>query len=125
MHDPFVFKIFRPSEWATFRAAGAWSGSPDDVEDGFVHLSTAAQIAGTLEKHFANDPGLVIAAFETQTLGDPLTWEPSRGGALFPHLYAPLEEVNMLWHEDLSDDADGRDAAAVAAIISHKTRMVR
>lgn len=125
MHDALVFKIFRPAEWAAFRVAGTWSGSQDDVDDGFIHFSTADQIAGTLDKHFAGDPGLVLAAFETHALGDSLKWERSRGLALFPHLYGPLEEAGMLWHDDLPDDADGRNAEAIAAIISHKTGKTR
>lgn len=84
-----VFKIFRAHEWADFRQSGIFNGSPDDLRDGFIHLSTRAQLAGTLARHFAGDHGLIAA--ELLLDGDPaLRWELSRGGALFPHLYRPL-----------------------------------
>lgn len=118
-NDPIVFKIFRPSEWATFQAAGVWTGSPDDIDDGFIHLSAADQIAGTLEKHFAQDPGLILAAFPSLSLGETLKWEPSRGGALFPHLYGALEVDDMLWQEDLPDEAEARGQDAISALIAH------
>jgi uncharacterized protein (DUF952 family) len=85
-----LFKIFRAAEWAAFEAAGRFEGSADDRRDGFIHLSDAAQLAGTLAKHFAGEAGLVVA--EVAVADDPaLRWEPSRGGALFPHLYRPLQ----------------------------------
>jgi uncharacterized protein (DUF952 family) len=87
--DMGIFKIFRSAEWAAFQAYGQFLGSADDLKDGFVHLSTAGQLEGTLERHFAGVRGLVIA--EVGVGDDPaLRWEASRGGQLFPHLYRAL-----------------------------------
>lgn len=84
-----LFKILRAPEWAQFEATGRFEGSADDLRDGFIHLSDAGQVDGTLLKHFAGEAGLVVA--EVAVGSDPsLRWEPSRGGALFPHLYRPL-----------------------------------
>jgi uncharacterized protein (DUF952 family) len=86
----FVFKICRASEWRAMQEQREWRGSPDDVRDGFIHLSTAAQVTGTLAKHFAGEADLVLLRVSSAELGERLRWEPSRGGELFPHLYAPL-----------------------------------
>ncbi len=85
-----VYKILTAAEWQSAVAAGRYEGSADDARDGFIHLSTAQQLQGTAAKHFADKPGLVLVAFDAAALGPRLKWEPSRGGALFPHLYAPL-----------------------------------
>ena len=71
------------------------------MADGYVHFSTADQVAETAAKHFAGVEGLVLAAFDAGSLGDALRWEPSRGGALFPHLYGPLRRADVVWHADL------------------------
>ncbi|MDF1803449.1 DUF952 domain-containing protein [Thalassovita sp.] len=96
-----IYKIFRASEWAQLQADGITDGAPVDVADGFVHFSTAAQAAETAAKHFANEDGLVLLALEADTLGEALKWEPSRGGALFPHLYRPLNMSDIAWHSPL------------------------
>ena len=84
-----IFKIFRPAEWADFRASGRFAGSADDLRDGFIHLSESAQVPGTLAAHFAGEPGLVVA--EVAVADDPaLKWGTSRRGEAFPHLYRPL-----------------------------------
>ncbi len=75
--------------------------------DGFIHFSTAAQLEGTLRKHFAGRSGLFLIAIDADRLGDALRWEPSRGGDLFPHLYAPLELASVLWSGPLPLDDDG------------------
>jgi uncharacterized protein (DUF952 family) len=67
-----------------------FAGSSDDVRDGFIHLSAPRQLAGTLAKHFRGQSDLVLITFEEEALGEALKWEPSRDGALFPHLYDPL-----------------------------------
>ncbi len=82
-----IYKIFRAAEWAAFRAAGETRGAPIDVADGYIHFSTAEQAAETAAKHFAGEDGLVLVALDSHALGGDLQWEPSRGGALFPHLY--------------------------------------
>lgn len=85
-----VFKVLRSDEWARFAARGRFEGSPADLADGFVHLSAAGQLLGTLTKHYGDETSLVLVRIRTSVLGDALKWEPSRGGALFPHLYGPL-----------------------------------
>ncbi|MEL7080661.1 MAG: DUF952 domain-containing protein [Pseudomonadota bacterium] len=96
-----IFKIFRAGEWAEFDAAGVTTGAPIDVADGYVHFSTADQAAETAAKHFAGEDGLVLLALEADALGPALKWEPSRGGALFPHLYRELRMEDVLWSEAL------------------------
>jgi uncharacterized protein (DUF952 family) len=73
-----------------------------DRADGFIHFSTAAQVAETAARHFAGAEGLILAAFDADTLGPDLKWEPSRGGALFPHLYGPLRLADVIWHKPLA-----------------------
>lgn len=96
-----IYKIFRADEWAELERNGETAGAPVDVADGFVHFSTAAQAAETAAKHFAGEEGLVLAALEADALGDALKWEPSRGGALFPHLYRWLSRDDVLWVKPL------------------------
>jgi uncharacterized protein (DUF952 family) len=91
MTDSFVYKIARAADWAGALKAGSWAGSADDARDGFVHLSTLQQTPGTLARHFKNAVGLILIEFEATRLGAALKWEESRGGALFPHLFAPLQ----------------------------------
>lgn len=96
-----IYKIFRDPEYHSFTEAGQTSGSPVDLEDGFVHMSTAEQVRETAAKHFAGETGLKLLALDPDRLGDDLRWEPSRGGALFPHLYRPLSVDDILWTRDL------------------------
>jgi len=106
MPDESIYKILRASEWRNAQAQGAVTGSADDLRDGFIHLSTRRQVAGTLERHFAGETGLVVLEVATNRLGDDLKWEPSRDGALFPHLYAalPLDAVVGILSIPLPDD---------------------
>ncbi len=87
--DKRGYKILTSAEFAALQA-GRFEGAPVDIKDGYVHLSTAAQVAETLERHFAGQRDLVIAAVDLDALGEALRWEPSRGGALFPHYYGRL-----------------------------------
>lgn len=96
-----IYKIFRASEWADLQAKGETAGAPVDIADGFVHFSTAAQASETAAKHFAGQHDLVLLALDADSLGPDLRWEPSRGGALFPHLYRPLRLSDVLWHQPL------------------------
>lgn len=96
-----IFKIFRADEWAALRAAGETAGAPVDVADGYVHFSTAGQVAETAAKWFTGEEGLVLLACESDAMGEALKWEPSRGGALFPHLYRPLRMTDVLWSSPL------------------------
>jgi len=86
-----VYKVLSTADLARLQAEGAWAGSADDRRDGYVHLSTAAQLPGTLARHFAGRGDLVLGEVDPAGLpAGALRWEPSRGGALFPHLYASL-----------------------------------
>lgn len=85
-----IIKLLRAAEWAQFQADGVFTGSPDDLRDGYIHISTPEQAPGTLAKWFANDAGVVALTLDADALGDALKWEESRGGMLFPHLYRPL-----------------------------------
>lgn len=100
-----IYKILRPVEWAELCEQGETAGAPVDVADGFVHFSTAAQVAETAAKHFADEDGLRLLALEAEALGDALKWEPSRGGQLFPHLYGPLRLRDVIkdWPMPLED----------------------
>lgn len=102
-----IFKIFRRPEWDAFRAAGVSAGAPIDLADGFIHFSTAAQVAETAAKHFAAESDLVLLALHSSHLGPALKWEPSRGGQLFPHLYRPLRLDDVLWDKSLPLGASG------------------
>lgn len=96
-----IYKIFRRPEWDAFRAAGETLGAPVDLTDGFIHFSTAAQVAETAAKHFSREGDLVLVALAEEMLGEGLKWEPSRGGQLFPHLYRALRIEEVLWDESL------------------------
>ncbi len=85
-----AYKILTAEQWALFQADGVFLGAPVDLADGYIHLSTSDQVQGTLDKHFGGASGLVIAEVDLAALGDTVKWEVSRGGALFPHIYAPL-----------------------------------
>ncbi|MEX5728461.1 uncharacterized protein Ga0609869_001814 [Rhodovulum iodosum] len=102
-----IYKIFRRAEWDALRAAGRTAGAPVDLADGFIHFSTAEQVTGTAEKHFAGESDLVLVAVEADRLGDALKWEPSRGGALFPHLYRELRMAEVVWDKSLPMGATG------------------
>lgn len=86
-----VYKIVDAAAWAEAERTGVFRGAEIDLKDGYIHLSTAEQVAETARLHFAGREGLVLAAFEPERLGVALRWEPSRGGALFPHLHGPLD----------------------------------
>lgn len=101
-----IYKIFRRSEWDAFRGAGETDGAPVDLADGFIHLSTAAQVAETAAKHFAGVTDLLLVQVATADVDAALRWEPSRGGALFPHIYGdlPLSAVRSVTPLPLGDD---------------------
>jgi len=96
-----IYKIFRAPEWAELQDRGETLGAPVDLADGFVHFSTAEQAAETAAKHFAGVEGLVLLALDADRMGEALRWEPSRGGALFPHLYRALRLDEVLWARPL------------------------
>lgn len=83
-----IYKIVPASLWREAERSGVFAGSPVDLRDGFIHFSTAAQLAETAQKHFAGQRDLLVVAVDADSL--ELRWEPSRG-QLFPHLYGTLE----------------------------------
>ncbi|MEO1551507.1 MAG: DUF952 domain-containing protein [Pseudomonadota bacterium] len=102
-----IYKVFRAPEDAAFRAQGRSSGAPIDLADGYIHFSTADQLAETLAKHFTAEADLVLLAVDATLLGSDLKWEPSRGGALFPHLYRDLRQTDVAARWPLSLDDTG------------------
>lgn len=114
-HEPamLAYKIFRDSEYRAFLRDGRSAGAPVDLADGYIHLSTAAQLPGTLARHFAGEGGLHLLAIETATL-DGLRWGPSRGGVLFPHLHRELRAADVIWSRPLPLGADGHDIGDLA-----------
>jgi uncharacterized protein (DUF952 family) len=103
-----IYKICPRSLWQAAEIEGAFRGSADDIRDGFIHFSTADQLPETAAKHFARQPDLILAAVDAARLGPQLQWEPSRGGALFPHLYGPLPLDAVRWVRPLADEVEGR-----------------
>lgn len=102
-----VYKIFRRPEWDDLVARGETLGAPVDLADGYIHLSTAAQVTETAARHFAGESDLVLVALDAGRLGPELRWEPSRGGQLFPHLYRPLRRDDVRWDKSLPLGAAG------------------
>ena len=102
-----IYKICAASEWHEAEHAGVYRGSAADLRDGFIHFSTAEQATETASKWFAGQRNLVLIAVDAGALGTRLKWEPSRGGALFPHLYGALELKAVLRVDPLSLDASG------------------
>ncbi len=92
----YIFRLCSADDWTAFQSAGSFAGSDADRRDGFIHFSAAAQVAETAAKHYAEAGPLVLLAADADALGDALKWEPSRGGALFPHLYAVLPRANVV-----------------------------
>ena len=107
MPEP-VYKVLSETAFKQAETDGHFAGSADDARDGFIHLSAGHQLEGTLAAHFAGQRDLMLVALDAGRLGDALKWEPSRGGALFPHLYAPLDLGAVLWVEKLPLGPDGR-----------------
>ena len=104
---PVIYKIVPQTLWAEAEAAGAFIGAPVDIADGYIHFSTAAQAPETAARHFSGQSGLLLVAADAAKLGAALQWEVSRGGALFPHLYAPLALADCLWVKPLPLGPDG------------------
>lgn len=103
-----IYKIASGASFAPARLTGHYSGMTVDAADGYMHFSTAAQLAETLRLHFKGQSDLVLLAVRTADLGNDLVWEPSRGGQLFPHLYGgPLPLSSVEWDEPISVDMDG------------------
>jgi len=97
-HPATAFKILTAEQWASFQRNGLFHGAPVDIADGYIHMSTSDQLTETFAKHFAGQANLTIAEIDLSLFGDELKWEVSRGGALFPHLYAPLPMAAVVGH---------------------------
>jgi uncharacterized protein (DUF952 family) len=96
-----LYKICDAALWHEAVRAGLFRGAEIDRRDGFIHFSTAVQVTETAERHFSGIAGLVLVAVDAAALGADLRWEASRGGALFPHLYAPLRLGAVRWVKPL------------------------
>jgi uncharacterized protein (DUF952 family) len=105
-----VYKICPARIWHEAVAAGIFRGAGIDLSDGYIHFSTQDTVKETAARHFAGVGDLVLVAFDDLTLGPELRYEPSRGGALFPHLYGPLDPALALWAKPLPVSGDGRHA---------------
>ena len=103
-----IYKIVSRSEWRATEAAGVFSGAAVDLADGFIHFSTTEQVEETAARYFAGQSDLLLVVVDAARLGDGLRWEASRGGALFPHLYAPLSFEAVTRVDPLPIGADGR-----------------
>lgn len=103
-----IYKIATATAWRAAEATGVFAGAPIDLADGYIHFSACTQVAETLERHFAGQADLVLITVDADALGPALRWEPSRGGQLFPHLYAPLPTSAARAVHPLSLGADGR-----------------
>ena len=103
-----IYKICEKALWPKAATERLFIGAPADIRDGFIHFSTATQVAETAAKHFAGVPDLILVAVDADMLGAQLKWEISRVGELFPHLYAPLPLSVVLWARPLADEVDGR-----------------
>jgi uncharacterized protein (DUF952 family) len=105
---PTIYKILLATEWRAAERAGIFSGSAVDRRDGFIHFSSAEQVVETAQRHFSGQRDLVLLNIDATALGDRLRWEPSRGGALFPHLYGELATTAVRRVDPLPLDAQGR-----------------
>ena len=106
MSHALIYKIVPRPLWEAARAEGVFRGAPVDLADGYIHFSTAEQVAETARRHFAEQADLLLLRVDTAQLGD-LRWEPSRGGDLFPHLYEPLPLAAVVTEEALPWNGDG------------------
>jgi uncharacterized protein (DUF952 family) len=102
-----IYKVLRPIEWSQMRTAGETLGAPVDLNDGYIHFSTAAQLQVTLSKHFGGERDLILLACDSDNLAADIRWEPSRGGDLFPHLYRPLRLSDVIWNRTITKTPEG------------------
>jgi uncharacterized protein (DUF952 family) len=107
---PVIYHLARDADWRTAADCGEYAGGQQDREDGFIHFSTAAQVADSAARHRAGEPDILLVAVEAGVLGESLKWEAGRKGAPFPHLYGPLRMSAVLWAKPLPLGTDGRHA---------------
>ncbi len=113
MPDSTAYKILTAEQLAELET-GSFAGAPIDLQDGYIHLSAADQLEGTLDRHFAGQQGLWLAAVDLEALGEAVKWEESRGGALFPHVYAQLPLSAVIAYSELHREEDGSVRLPVA-----------
>ncbi len=109
-----AYKVLTAEQMAALERDGRFAGAPVDVADGYIHLSTAAQLTETVDRHFAGQTDLHVAAVDLGSFGDSLKWEESRSGQLFPHLYGPLLLETVIAYGPLERDDDGTVRLPVA-----------
>jgi len=102
-----AYKLVDRAEWELARLDGAYAGSAVDLKDGYIHMSSTAQLAETARRHYAGRGDLLLIEVELKVLGEALKWEAARGGDLFPHLFAPLPVSAARQERALSVDEDG------------------
>ncbi len=113
-HPATAYKILTDDQMAALERDASFTGAPIDIADGYIHLSTADQLTETADKHFADQENLHVAAVDLEALAYAVRWEASRGGQLFPHLYAPLPLSAVLAYGPMIRNADGRVTLPVA-----------
>ncbi|MDA1098660.1 MAG: DUF952 domain-containing protein [Proteobacteria bacterium] len=107
MSEELIYHCCPGVAWRGCQETGAYTGSPDDARDGFIHFSALAQVRTSTANHRAGQAGLILLVVAADKLGPALKWEPSRGGQLFPHLYGPLPLDAVVQVIDLPLGADG------------------
>jgi uncharacterized protein (DUF952 family) len=103
-----IYKICPTASWRKAQSEGVFHGSGIDLDDGYIHFSTRAQVAETAARHFAGADKLMLVAVNADRLGAALKWEPARSGDLFPHLYGPLSVAAVSWAKPLPRDGNGQ-----------------
>ena len=115
MPDSIAYKVLTADQLDTLEHQGSFAGAPVDLADGYIHLSTADQLAGTIDKHFAGQVDLQLVAIDLEALGDRVKWEESRGGALFPHIYGASITLDVVVaYSPLEYEPDGTIKLPVA-----------
>ncbi len=107
MPENTAYKILTADQMTALETDASFAGAPIDLQDGYIHLSTADQLQETLDKHFAGQTDLWLAAVDLDALGDAVKWEPSRGGQLFPHIYGPLPLSAVTAYSEVHYEPDG------------------
>lgn len=107
MYPTTAYKVLTAAHMHALEHDGSFAGAPIDLADGYIHMSTRDQLTETADKHFAGQDDLWVAAVDLEALGEAVRWEVSRGGAEFPHLYAPLPLDAVVAYSPLERDEDG------------------
>ena len=107
MNDATAYKVLTADQMHALEHEGSFAGAPVDLADGYIHLSTAAQLGETIDRHFAGQDDLWVAAVDCDALADALRWEPARDGQLFPHLHGGLSLDAVVAYSPLEREADG------------------